>query len=261
MFKWNPKDYAGSSEAQLTWARELIAQLALRGDENVLDIGCGDGKITALIARGVPGGCALGIDSSPEMIAFAKAAFAAPDYPNLCFEVMDARRIQSNRFFDLVFSNAALHWVDDHAAIWRGVRGPLNPGGRVVASFGGKGNADAIMDVLYQIIHADSWRDYFHGFSFRYSFNDVETDRRYLEQAGLRPIRLALAPKDMTHQGPAGLASWVRTTWLPFTQRLPFDQQAHFIDAFVQAYLVKHPLDEQGRAHVPMVRLELEATI
>src|ERR1043166_5653513 len=68
MHKWDPEDYAKHSSAQLAWARELIARLKLRGDESVLDIGCGDGKVTAELAAALPRGHVAGLDGSQEMI-------------------------------------------------------------------------------------------------------------------------------------------------------------------------------------------------
>ena len=73
--RWNAADYAANSGVQQTWARELIARLKLRGDEHILDVGCGDGKVTAEIARAVPRGGVTGVDASAEMIAFAQKAF------------------------------------------------------------------------------------------------------------------------------------------------------------------------------------------
>ena len=73
--QWNAADYAANSVVQQAWARELIAKLNLRGDEHILDVGCGDGKVTAEIARAVPHGTVTGMDASAEMIAFAKKTF------------------------------------------------------------------------------------------------------------------------------------------------------------------------------------------
>ena len=95
--KWNAADYAANSAAQQTWARELIAQLSLRGDEHILDVGCGDGKVTAEIARAVPTGSVTGIDASPEMIRFARKTFPPRQISNLKFQVMDARKIRFAR--------------------------------------------------------------------------------------------------------------------------------------------------------------------
>ena len=83
--KWNAADYAANSAVQQTWARELIAKLKLRGDEHILDVGCGDGKVTAEIARALPRGSTTGTDASGEMIAFARRAF--PSTKNSEFEI------------------------------------------------------------------------------------------------------------------------------------------------------------------------------
>src|SRR3954467_2096087 len=108
---WSAADYASNSVVQQTWARELIAKLKLRGNERILDVGCGDGKITAEMARAIPKGEAVGVDASPQMIEFASKTFPASKIPNLEFHLMDARKIHFVRQFDLVFSNPALHWV------------------------------------------------------------------------------------------------------------------------------------------------------
>ena len=77
---WNAADYAANSAVQQSWARELIAKLHLRGDEHILDVGCGDGKVTAELARAVPRGSVTGTDASAEMIAFAKKLFRRPRF-------------------------------------------------------------------------------------------------------------------------------------------------------------------------------------
>jgi len=75
MYKWNAEDYYRSSAEQKAWARELILKLALKGNERVLDIGCGDGSTTAEVANQLPSGSILGIDNSEEMIHFARKKF------------------------------------------------------------------------------------------------------------------------------------------------------------------------------------------
>src|SRR5215471_20815038 len=82
---WDAADYAANSAQQQAWARELIARLKLRGDERVLDVGCGDGKVTAEIARALPDGSAMGIDASPQMIEFARTTFPVSRVSNLEF--------------------------------------------------------------------------------------------------------------------------------------------------------------------------------
>ncbi|MFA5348372.1 MAG: class I SAM-dependent methyltransferase, partial [Methanoregula sp.] len=147
-FSWNAADYYTSSHAQQQWAQELIAKFAFSGNEHILDIGCGDGKVTAAIAGNVPRGVVVGIDSSPEMIQFAREHFPDHQYPNLLFIEMAAESLQFFEEFDIVFSNAALHWVADHRPVLSGIARSLRPGGRIIIQMGGKGNADKVFKAL-----------------------------------------------------------------------------------------------------------------
>ena len=167
---WNAADYAANSAAQHAWARELIAKLELGGREHILDAGCGDGKVTAEIARALPCGSATGIDASPQMIEFARTAFPRSQCPNLEFHVMDARRIRFDRQFDLIFSNAALHWVDDHQAFLRGAAAGLRSGGRLIVSCGGRGNAQDVFVALRPELRLKRWRGFFRGMEKPYFF-------------------------------------------------------------------------------------------
>jgi trans-aconitate methyltransferase len=257
--RWNAADYAANSAVQHAWARELIAKLDLRGDEYVLDVGCGDGKITAEIARAVPRGSATGIDASPQMIGFAQKTFPVKKCQNLEFHVMDARKIKFSRQFDLIFSNAALHWVDDHQAILRGMASVLKPGGRLIVSCGGKGNAQDVFVALRPELRLKRWRDFFRRMPKPYFFYSPADYEKWLPKSGFTINTLTLAPKDATYAGADGFAAWVRTTWLPYVQRVPENLREEFIAAVTTRYVAKHPPDDAGRVHVRMVRLEIDA--
>ena len=257
---WNAADYAANSAVQQSWARELIRRLHLRGDEHILDVGCGDGKVTAEIARAVPRGLVLGTDASAEMITFAQKTFPAGKNPGLKFQVCDARRLGTLAMpFDVVFSNAALHWVDDHEAILHGVAAVLKPGGRLVVSCGGKGNAHDVFLALRPEMRLKRWREFFRQMPMPYFFYSPGDYEQWLPKAGFKIQRLELAPKDATYDGEAGFATWLRTTWLPFVQRVPDNLREEFIAAVTQRYLARHPADAAGKVHVRMVRLEIAA--
>jgi trans-aconitate 2-methyltransferase len=257
--KWNAAEYAANSVVQHSWARELIAKLKLRGDEHLLDVGCGDGKITAEIARALPEGSATGTDASPQMIAFAKKNFPRSRNPNLSFRVMDARKIRFTKKFDVLFSNAALHWVDDHRAFLRGAASVLKPGGRLVISCGGKRNAHDVFVAMRPVIRQARWREFFRKMPAPYFFYAPEDYRTWLPEFGFKPRRVALAPKDATYAGEAGFATWLRTTWIPYVQRVPEDVREEFIKAVTARYVEKFPPDAKGLVHVRMVRLEISA--
>ncbi len=286
---WSAADYASNSAVQQTWARELIAGLKLRGDERILDVGCGDGKVTAEIARALPKGLAVGVDASPQMIEFAARAFSIS---NLEFRVLDAREIKPEVFsavrkekikrttlprpssplrggegvefalglFDVVFSNAALHWVDDHPAFLRGAASTLRPGGRLVVSCGGRGNAHDVFLALRPEIRLKRWRQFFRKMEAPYFFHSPEEYKKWLPRFGFKTRSVKLAPKDATYKGREGFGAWLRTTWMPYTQRVPEEMREEFISAVVERYVARHPVDSRGLVHVRMVRLEIAAT-
>ena len=258
-YDWNARDYAKNSANQFQWAKELIPKLKLHGDESLLDIGCGDGKITEEIARCLPKGRAVGVDSSEKMIKLAKTTFPKEDCPNLSFQVMDARKLTFQGEFDVAFSNAALHWIVDQKAVLRGVQRSLKPGGRLLFQMAGKGNAEDVLCIINELKVIEPWKGFFSGMTFPYGFYDPEQYRAFLQEAGLAPVRVELFPKDMTHNTAEGLAGWVRTTWLPFTDRIPVGLRQNFVDLIVNRYLGRHPADSAGVIHVGMMRLEAEA--
>jgi trans-aconitate 2-methyltransferase len=256
---WNADDYARNSSAQEEWAQELIAKLSLNGSESLIDIGCGDGKITALIAQILPEGKVLGIDMSRDMIGLASKKFTHASHPNLSFMQMDATYIRLRETFDIAFSNAVLHWIADQPSVLRGVHSCLRPGGRILFQMGGRGNAQDVFLLIQEIIKRHDWKKYFEGFTPPYYFHGPEEYRLWLEKSGFRIKRVELIPKDMQHQGKKWLKGWLRTTWFPYTNRLPAELRDIFLDEVIKEYTTKHPLDDHGNTHVKMVRLEVEA--
>ena len=258
-YNWNAQDYAKNSANQFQWAKELIPKLKLRGNEALLDIGCGDGKITADIAKCLPNGRAVGVDSSEKMVTLAKANFPQKENPNLSFQLMDARKLTFNAEFDIAFSNAALHWIVDQKAVLKGVRRSLKKGGRLLFQMAGKGNAKDVLSIIEELAHVEPWRGYFYKMAFPYCFCDPKEYRVHLQKAGLVAERVELFPRDMKFDGAEGLAGWVRTTWLPFTDRLTADLKVKFIKEIVNRYLKMHPPEADGTVHVGMMRIEVEA--
>jgi trans-aconitate 2-methyltransferase len=259
MYLWNAQDYQKSSSEQQKWARDLISRLRLRGDETVLDVGSGDGKVTAEIASLLPVGRIVGIDTSGEMVRLASETFPPEAHPNLIFLLKDAADLDFEEAFDLVFSNATLHWVIDHRPVLEGIRRALRPCGKMVMQMGGRGNAAGLIETLDALAAAPKWAPYFEEFVFPYGFHGDDEYRIWVERAGLEPLRVELLPRDMVHPDREALTAWIRTTWLPYTQRLPELMQPAFIGDLVERYLDRHPADDDGTIHVAMVRLEVEA--
>jgi len=259
-YRWDSEDYAQHSSAQQEWALELIGKLRVRAAEAVLDIGCGDGKVTAALAERVPRGSVLGIDSSPDMVERARRTYPPERHPNLRFQLGDALALAFEERFDVAFSNATLHWVRDHLRVLRAVARALKPGGRLLFQMGGRGNGQEILDKLEELARESPWEAWLAGFPCPWSFYGPEEYGEWLAQAGLEARRVELIPKIMRQQGPEGLAGWVRTTWLPYTQAVPAQRREELVAQIVRRYLHGHPLDAKGVAWVRMVRLEVEAS-
>ncbi|HJP30487.1 MAG: methyltransferase domain-containing protein [Candidatus Latescibacteria bacterium] len=257
-YQWNPKDYARNSTAQLDWARELIGKLDLHGDEDLLDIGCGDGKVSAALSDLLPRGRVLGIDSSSAMVVLAQSSHPQSQHANLSFAQADARTLSYEARFDVVFSNATLHWVQGHEAVLAGIDCSLKPGGRFLLQMGGRGNAAAIVTVMEEMIASPRWAKHFEDFAFPYGFYGPEEYDTWMASTALLPASLALIPKEMVHEDAAALTGWARTTWLPYTQRVAEAEREIFVDELVARYLEQHPPDGAGRTRVQMVRLEVE---
>jgi len=249
---WNAKDYAKHSKGQEVWARELIAKLCLQGDENILDLGCGDGKVTALLAEATSGKV-LGVDKSETMVTLARKSYA-----KIAFQPMDATALNFENAFDVVFSNAVLHWVHDHKFVVQGIYRALKKEGKILLQFGGYGNAKEILSVMDAFI-AKEYVHYFKDFEFPYSFPHADVYESLLEEQGFREIDAKLISKDMLHDDIEAFKGWIRTTWFPYMDVLDERMREVFIAGFVKAYLGLRPLDDEGRVHVDMVRLEVRA--
>lgn len=258
-YNWDADDYNEHSQAQYEWAKDLICKLQLKGTESVLDIGCGDGKVTKLLHSYIPKGEVMGIDSSYNMIALARKNFPPIKYPNLKFSQMDATQINFKKQFDIIFSNAALHWIKDHRSLLKNVKKSLKESGKILFQMGGKGNAQETIDAVNEVINKNKWKRYFNNFAFPYTFYSDKEYIQMLNTVGLKPKRVELLPKIMTHNGKEGMIGWIRSTWLPFTERIPEDQRDSFIEQVVYSYLKQHPIDDDGLIRVKMMRLEVEA--
>jgi ubiquinone/menaquinone biosynthesis C-methylase UbiE len=123
--EWNAELYRERSSLQQAMAVEVLQALKLTSSDRVLDVGCGDGRITSEIARRVPNGCVVGVDASSNMIELASQKIR----PNLHFDVADARALPFSNEFDLVVSFNALHWIHEQDLALASIHRSVKPGG------------------------------------------------------------------------------------------------------------------------------------
>lgn len=218
---WDAKLYDDKHSFVWEKAKGVVELLAPKPGERILDLGCGTGHLTAEIAA--TGADVIGIDRSPEMISQARRQF-----PNLKFEVADARHLDFERQFDAVFSNAVLHWIVEPELVVRSVAKALGPGGRFVAEFGGKGNVRRVIDAI-------NWAYAKFGIAAGLADNtwyypSVAEYAALLEKEGLevQEARLFDRPTRL-EDGDNGLEVWLRMFAKFALDRLPAGRQQEFL--------------------------------
>ena len=178
--------YERVSSHQREWGMKLISELDLQGTERVLDLGCGDGFLTAQIADRLLNGEVAGIDASQGMIE----ATRGKERQNLRFILMDIDQIDFRGEFDVVFSNAALHWVKDHERLPANVFNALRAGGRARFNFGGYGNCPRLFRVLREAMALGRFDKYFSRFEWPWCMPTVAEYEQLVRTAGFSPVRV-----------------------------------------------------------------------
>lgn len=193
--RWDAAAYAANAGFVPALGAPVLALLAPQPGERILDLGCGDGVLTEkLLASGAT---VSGVDFSPEMVAAAKAR-------GLVATVMDGQALAFHAEFDAVFTNAALHWMMDHAAVAQGVFRALKPGGRFVGEFGGFGNIAALRTGIRAVLALEGYtlpdRE-----AQNYAEPAVFADT--LAQAGFSEVEVSLIHRPT--ELPTGVVGWL----------------------------------------------------
>lgn len=186
MTEWDAADYAQISALQKAMADEVLALLQLKGAERVLDVGCGDGKITAEIAARLRQGSVVGVDPSVKMIDYAQKQWGNSNGSNMRFEVGDARRLPFREEFDLVVSFNALHWIPEQEQALASIHAAMKPGAMAQLRFVPAGPRKSLEDVLRETWQSPRWAPQFNGFRQPYLHLSPEQYKALAEQAGLR---------------------------------------------------------------------------
>jgi trans-aconitate 2-methyltransferase len=215
---WNGTDYEKHSAHQRRWGGSLIEELTLRGNERILDLGCGDGTLTRQLADRVPRGFVLGVDAAPGMLEAAQAKCG----PNMRVERVDIADLSFEAEFDVIFSNATLHWLSDHAAILHRVHRALRPGGILRAQFGGDGNVPNLVACARHRMATPPFPEAFAGFRWPWTFPDLTAYEALLGASAFAQWRAWLEAKEQFFPTAEALVGWIDNPCLiPSSRRSP----------------------------------------
>lgn len=239
---WDARTYDRVADPMTRWGGAVLDRLLLRGDERVLDAGCGSGRVTEQLAERLPRGRVVALDGSPSMVEAARARLARFG-DRIEYVVGDlGGPLRLDEPVDAILSTATFHWVPDHDALFANLSVVIRPGGRLVAQCGGIGNIASIQRVLAGL--GDGWLGPVH---FETS---LATERR-LQAAGFVEVDCWLTDEPTSFEPGEPFESYLRTVVLgAHLERLPAAEH----DAFVRSVATGLP-----DAQIDYVRLNIVA--
>jgi trans-aconitate 2-methyltransferase len=242
---WDAGTYHRVSGPQVAMSTAVLDRLELRGDETVLDAGCGSGRVTRLLLERLPHGRVIAVDADAQMVARARRELGS--HADVRHADLAELRLGDGEHVDAVFSNATFHWIADHDALFARLAAALRPGGRLSAQCGGEGNIAAVHETAIRAAADAGLADRFEDWPRPWNFAGPEQTEARLRAAGFADVRCWLQPWPVQPDEPR---AYLQTVCLgPHLERLEADEHDAFLDA-VLARLGEHPMLDYVRLNV-----------
>ncbi len=253
---WDPRQYLKFADHRLRPALDLLSQIQLDDPRLVFDLGCGPGNITRLLAERWPGARVVGIDSSADMLAKARR-----EVPSVTFAEGDINSWTAPRPPQLLFSNAALHWLDGHAELLPRLLRQLAAGGLLAVQM--PRNSDAPSHLLMHAAAADGpWRTRLAD--VRSVLRSVETPDVYYRILAPITRRADIWETEYLHvlEGDNPVVEWTKGTGLrPYLDALEEPDRGGFLAAYAARVASAYPKQADGRTLLPFRRIFFVAQV
>lgn len=234
--EWKSAAYHRLSDPQYGWGLKVLKKLQgfpLRGDENILDAGCGSGRVTAELLRAFPKAKVLAVDASANMVEQARktlAEFAG----RVTAEQVDLLHLSIDKEVDAIFSTAVFHWIKDHDRLFANLFRALRPGGLLLAQCGGGPNLKRLGERSKRAQKLPEFAPFFENWQRVWEYPGPELTAERLRRAGFEQIQTALEEAPTTLPDEQTFRAFCATITLgPYIERLPEDLQDHFLDQIV----------------------------
>ena len=246
---WDADTYHRVSGPQVAMAAAVLDRLKLRGDETVLDAGCGSGRVTRLLLERLPRGRVIAVDADAQMVARAREELGVD--ADVRHADLAQLRLDDGEQVDAVFSNATFHWIADHDTLFARLAAALRPGGRLSAQCGGEGNVAAVHATALQAAHDAGLAGRFEGWPRPWNFAGPAQTEQRLCAAGFEEVRCWLQPWPAEPDEPR---AYLQTVCLgPHLERLEAGEHERFLDA-VMARLGERPTLDYVRLNISALR-------
>ncbi|MGD8837127.1 MAG: methyltransferase domain-containing protein [Desulfobacteraceae bacterium] len=253
--EFDGKKYEKTSAHQKEWGVKLISELALKGNKRVLDLGCGDGVNTALIAQALPDGEVVGIDASRGMIDTAKPKEKA----NLRFVLLDIDEIAFENEFDVVYSNATLHWIKDHHRLLRNLFKALRVDGLLRVNFAADGNCSHFFKVIRNAMEKEAFSRFFSDFSWPWYMPTIDEYTQLVRQSELKAAKVWGENADRYFPDTETMIGWVdQPSLVPFLACIPESYKPDFRE-YVVNEMIRETKQADGKCFETFRRINLFA--
>lgn len=241
-FEFDGKKYKKASTHQKEWGNKLISELELTGNEKILDLGCGDGKLAENISTLVPNGFVLGIDASLGMINVAKQKEKA----NLRFKLMDINQLSLPDKFDVIFSNATLHWIKNHRKLWDNIKQILSPKGIVRFNFAADGNCSHFFRIIRTAITLDEYKQYLKDFEWPWYMPTIEEYKQIVKPLSFSEIKIWGENTNRIFPDKESIIGWInQPSIVPFLKNIEESKKENFRN-FVIEHMLQDTVQKDG---------------
>lgn len=207
--EWNAAAYHRVSGPQVSWGKKVFTRVQLKGNETVLDAGCGTGRLTEDLLQALPTGHVVAVDLSQNMLRTAREHLAGFG-ERVQFVAADLIDLPFHQAFDGIFSTAAFHWVTDHDKLFRSLHRALKPGGWLIAQCGGGPNLARLRERARNLIRTSAYAEFLGDFREPWEFADAETTAARLRRTGFENIETSTEPAPTTFDTPEKFSEFIR---------------------------------------------------
>lgn len=235
-YEFDGAQYKKASKHQKEWGSALISQLKPHGDERILDLGCGDGVLSQQLAQLVPNGRVVGIDASKGMIDTAKAF----EKNNVSFMQMDINTMDFSNEFDIIFSNAALHWILDHSRLLAHTYRALKQGGSIYWNFAGDGTCSIFGEVVQSVMDESQFAPFFGNFTWPWFMPSKAQYESLMAPIGFSEVQIIEENRDRCFANADEMTAWINQPCIvPFLTVVPDGEKEAFRQEVIRLMIEK----------------------
>jgi trans-aconitate methyltransferase len=235
MCEFEAEFYDSRSTVQYELGLRTIDLLHIQNGEKILDIGCGTGRLTLEIARGNPEGTIIGLDNNQSMIAKAIENLKKSKLRNIQFIRENIIQYKPIIQFDAIFSNSALHWIQDTHALYQKLYDILVTDGRLIAQMPTKGSLDRFISTFMMPIQSLNLSDYFRNWTYPIKLISLNAHQRILSSIGFEKVNLWVEDQNIQFKTPIDLLEFLKSAALvPILSQIPVERRELYLTALLE---------------------------